>query len=443
MRRYLAASLIIGAAAAGAVLLLWQAAGWWLGPAEALGAFYQRLGLVPPGAAGLRSALAQWLAVPVAALLVAWCTVDIPRPALKLVAVCGIGFVLAGVSPSLALFSSTLALSHEDAAAGPATFWLFEPFSGLAAGALAFLGGLAYGNTEAGGRKRVLHSLMGARLSEATLARWVDAPGPLPLKGEPRELTVVRCRIFNMGELQDKLDAGDLVRASNEYLRAAGEFLLARGAFLDECAPDGLRAVFGLPDSDRAAADACEAALELRRRLVNLSTEHESRWNLRPQFGVGLASGDMAVGLFGSTESGRLGVVGALLEKSRRLCDANERLGSQLLIDARTHQLAGDQMEVRPLQLWRDETSGRLQECFELLAAAGELDDEARQRRDQFWQGVIRLREGRSLEALECFAKARDPDRPDPVLERMAEAAEELLPGRPVGSPVSAMASRA
>lgn len=441
MRRYLAASLIIGSAAAGAVMLLWQVAGWWEGPAAALDGFYQRLGLVPPGAAATHSALAQWLAVPAAALLVAWCTVDITRPALKLVAACGIAVVLAGVSPSLALFSSTLELSHND---GPAAagYWLFEPFSGLAAGLLAFLGGLAYGNTEGGRRKRVLHGLMGARLSEATLARWVDSPGPLPLKGEPRELTVVRCRIFNMGELQDKLDAGDLVLASNEYLRAAGEFLLARGAFLDECAPDGLRAVFGLPDADNAAADACEAALELRRRLVNLSVEHESRWNLKPQFGVGLASGEMAVGLFGSTESGRLGVVGGLLEKSRRLCDANERLGSQLLVDARTHQLAGDRMEVRPLQLWRDETSGRLQECFELLAAAGELDDAARQRRDHFWQGVIRLREGRAPEALECFTKARDPDRADPVLERMAEAAEDLLPGSPAAQAATVASTR-
>lgn len=429
MRRYLAAALVIGTMAATVVLVLWQWIGWGAGMTTAFHDLYQRLGLVPPQSAPIAAAVLCWISVAVTAIAVAWCAIDIPKPELKMVAVGGIATVILGLSPSLALFSSVLqtnrAASDPGLAAARPTYWLLDPVAALFAGALALGGGLAYGQTSQGRRKRLLVDLAGNRFSRASLANWVDADEPLPLHGEMRELSVVRCRIFNMSQLQERLSAAELLRAGNEFLRAAGDFLVARGAFLDECAADGVRAVFGLPKSDNCAADACAAALELRTRLTNLALEHESRWNIGPEFGVGIASGPIAIGSFGSHENGRLGFIGSLLEDSRRLCDSNETMGSRLLIDERTRTMASERIEVRSLALEGGTASG-LGDAHELLAAAGALDEAARRRRDHFNLGIARLREQRAREALECFELARDSDRPDVVLDRMTGIARAL-----------------
>jgi hypothetical protein len=84
-----------------------------------------------------------------------------------------------------------------------------------------------------------------------------------------------------------------------------------------------------------------------------------------------------------------------------------------------------DLFEVRPVEMVYDPVDCVLHEIFQLLALRDQFSVEDRMRRDQFWQGVIFLREKREEEALEAFSRARLPGLEDGPLDYFTTKAQE------------------
>ena len=122
---------------------------------------------------------------------------------------------------------------------------------------------------------------------------------------------------------------------------------------------------------------------------------------------VGVNSGEMAVGQFGSRRLGGFGVAGEEVAFARRLCAANLIYGSTVLIGARTFELAEAAIEARPLELLRRRLGDNWLEVYELLGEPHDLTPEDLARRDLFWTGVIFYREKRLADALDKFTQAR------------------------------------
>ena len=102
---------------------------------------------------------------------------------------------------------------------------------------------------------------------------------------------------------------------------------------------------------------------------------------------VGVNSGEMAVGRFGSRRLGGFGVAGEEVAFARRLCAANLIYGSRVLIGARTFELAEATIEARPLELLRRRLGENWLEVYELLGEPHELSQDDLARRDLFWTG--------------------------------------------------------
>src|SRR5690606_25167597 len=121
--------------------------------------------------------------------------------------------------------------------------------------------------------------------------------------GGVRDGTGLTCRLLNHAELREKLEPAELLKMSNLFLRSVWTFVMSRGAYLDESGPELVRVFFGMVEpSDDHAEQACRSALELRARLKNLGQECESRWFQKLQYGVGISSGPMTVGVYGSKQ---------------------------------------------------------------------------------------------------------------------------------------------
>ncbi len=322
---------------------------------------------------------------------VAWTTIDISRPMLKLAIAAAVLIEIVGASWVLHLFGI-----------------FFSPYPSIAAilDALAF--GLLYAQSPAGQRKHTLYKVVGDRMSPRTFDTLLNSDVPLKFNGEMRGGTVLLCEILNHDELVAALHLPDYVAMTHAFLRNAAEFLMERGAYLDECDNEKARAIFGvpLPEADHATV-ACEAALELVDRLDRVNEECLSLWSQRFDYRISINTGDILIATAGVHHPGALNASGETVDFAGRMCAANAIYGTRILINSRAFMLAESAVEVRPVELiQRHRDRPDREEVYELLARAGTLSTPERERRDDFWKAVILYREKRWDEALALFRKA-------------------------------------
>jgi adenylate cyclase len=406
--RYLKVSIFIGLLVSGLVAVLFEAG--LLHPLDQALARLLGYRAAPAADRTLHLSLAT-----VFALAIAWTTIDVPRDSLKLVIAAGALAQVVGVVWVLHLQRI-----------------FFSPWACLAAIAGSTILGLAYAQTEAGRRKRLLRGVLGDRVSSGTFTALLDAPQPVNLEGERREVTVVVCEIFNHDDLESALSAPDYVALTNSFRRNASELLVERGGYLDECDGESIRVIFGAPLADaRHAATACEAALALGARLDEVNRECHTVWKQMFDFRLGVNSGEMTLAAYGSRRLGAYSVAGEPADFARRLCRANLIYGTRVLLGSLSSVLAEDAIEVRPMELiQRFDDHGR-EEIYELLGRRHALSEEALERRDTFWRAVIRYREQTWDEALALFHSARTPGGTDGPVEFYIRRIEQLRAGLP------------
>ena len=346
------------------------------------------------------------------ALGIAWTTIDINRPAFKMI-------VAALAFGEIFTFSALLALGGV----------YFSPILPAAAVLMAFAAGFSYSRSLTGQRQRLVDWAFGPRVSLQQTRALVDGRAAIEPEGQLEELTLVVCEIFNHQQLMEGLDPSAYATVSNRFANCAAEILVEKGGTLAACDGEGVRVIFGapLPLASHAAA-ACRAALEVGRQIKILNEECAREHNgVTCDLRIGINSGEMAVGHFGSRRLGGFGVAGEEVAFARRLCAANLIYGSTILLGARTFEMAEAAIEARPLELLRRRLGDNWLEVYELLAEPHQLSPEDLARRDLFWTGVIFYREKRLRDALEKFlqAKAGSPQ-PDGPLDFYIQRIKQL-----------------
>ncbi len=384
------------------------------------GAFYKLdgwlgvfLGQGVPAADG--RSVSQYAAVLLLAGGIAWTTIDLNRPTMK---------ILIAFAALLEVVGMTVVLNLYDI--------YFSPCAPVTALLVAFVGGMLYARTSAGQRKRILDEVFGDRISRGSFNQLLDSNQQLRFAGEVRTASVVVCEIFNHDELMEQLATEHFVAATNLLLRRGADFLVEKGGYLDDCAGETLRVIFGAPlDDENHAERACEAALELATELDAVNVECMQRWNQALDFRIGVNSGEMVCAAYGSKRLGTFSVAGEPVDFARRLAAANTIYGSRILIGSHTMELSPQAVEVRPMELVRTRDERSREEVYELLGLHNTLPDDALARRDLFWKGIIYYREQLWEEALQHFRAALPADGIDAPLEFYIRRTEQLKEGLP------------
>ena len=335
----------------------------------------------------------QYLSFVALAFGIAWTTIDINRPAFK-------GLVATLALAEVFTFSALAATLYG---------FYFSPVLSGTAILMSFGAALVYSYSQIGQRQRVVDAEFGPRVSGEQERALVDGSAELNVEGQLQELTLVVCEIFNHQQLMDALEPARYATVSNRFLHAATDALVEQGGTLAASDGEGVRVLFGapLPLASHASV-ACRAALAVARQVRRLNQELGAEHaGLTCDVRVGVNSGDMAVGHFGSRRLGGFGVAGEEVAFARRLCAANLIYGSTVLIGARTFELAESTIEARPLELLRRRIGENWLEVYELLGEPQDMTPDALARRDLFWTGVIFFREKRLADALEKFSEAR------------------------------------
>ena len=407
--RYLKASLLIAAAAAVIALGFYEAGSF--NRMDAWLAVFLGQGVPEPDA----HSIAQYAAVLLISLGIAWTTVDLNLAAIKTLVA---GAALAEI------VALTIVLNLYGV--------YFSPLPALSALLVAYGGGIIYARTPAGLRKRCLEEMFGDRISRVTFNKLLDSNEPLRFAGEMRTASVVVCEIFNHDELMERLSTEHFVAATNLLLRRGADFLVEKGGYLDECAGETLRVIFGAPYTDEYHAErASEAALELANQLDAVNRECIEKYNQALDFRIGVNSGEMVCAAYGSSRLGAFTVAGEPVDFAHRLCAANTVYGSRILTGSTTLELSAAAVEVRPMELVRTRDERSREEVYELLGLRNSLPDDALARRDLFWKGIIYYREQLWDDALEHFRAAIPIEGIDAPLDFYIRRTEQLRDGLP------------
>ena len=249
--------------------------------------------------------------------------------------------------------------------------------------------------------KAQLRRQFGARVSPQLFEYLVEHPGVVDLAGEEREVTCFFSDLAGFTELSEALTSRRTVGLLNRYMAAMNEVLTQHDAYVNKFLGDGIMAIWGAFATDTPHAErACRAALGCAARLTELAKDPDlAELSMR----IGIATGVVTIGDCGAPPDLRdYTVIGDSANLAARLESANKQFGTKILVNARTRELASDQIISRPLGTITVVGQKKPTDVHEVLALAGGRDRRAkrtpgrhRARRHRFPRpGVRRLTRG-------------------------------------------------
>lgn len=285
---------------------------------------------------------------------------------------------------------------------------------------IALLASLIFQYYLEGRERRFIKNAFSRYVSPELIKKIIADPRSLSLGGEKRELTIFFSDIAGFTAVSESLPADQLVSLLNHYLTEMTDIILASGATLDKYEGDAIIAFWNAPiNIEDHPYKAVKAALDCQKRLKELRPQFETQYGVDMHMRIGLHTGLVNVGNFGSRERFDYTVIGDTANLAARLEGVNKVFGTYILISEQTKELLGDRIPCRKLGTIR--VVGRKQgiDVYEPLAD-GQMGVEE-------FQACLKQYEDKELElALSGFSKLNK----DPVAKTyLVRIAQELQSG--------------
>jgi class 3 adenylate cyclase/CHASE2 domain-containing sensor protein len=177
------------------------------------------------------------------------------------------------------------------------------------------------------------------------------------LKGGKKILTVLFADLQGFTHQFENADPEVMVSQLNEYFDVMTEIVLNHGGTYDKYMGDSIMAFFGAPaEMPNHAEMACRAAMEMQKALMQLNERWGQGGERTLSHGIGISSGEMFVGNFGSKNIKNFTVMGSNVNLGSRL-EAYTRIAHwPVIISEQTWALSGD--TVRVIDLGRIQVKG-------------------------------------------------------------------------------------
>lgn len=196
--------------------------------------------------------------------------------------------------------------------------------------------------------------------------------GRVELGGERRNATVLFADIRGFTRMSEGLPPEEVVAFLNDYLGHMVGCVLDNGGVLDKFIGDAVMALFGVPVSRGAEADAraaLQCALEMSQRLDDLNAERAAQGKAAIDIGIGVHSGELIAGNIGAPQRMEYTVVGDTVNVCSRIEGLTKRLGKRILLSDATAELAGEHFRLQELDTLPVKGRQRPVRLFTLLAS--------------------------------------------------------------------------
>lgn len=182
-------------------------------------------------------------------------------------------------------------------------------------------------------RERVSQTL-GQYVPETIAARLVE--DATSLEPQVRHGAVLMADIESFSSFAEGRDPRDVIETLNAFLAECTDLISQRDGVLVSYLGDGFLVTFNTP---LAVANPAAAALQAAQDLIHL-TERKTYSGHQVKLRIGIASGDIAAGIIGSTKRQAFTVYGDTVNRAARLEQFNKTCGTTVLMDAETKEQA-------------------------------------------------------------------------------------------------------
>lgn len=218
-------------------------------------------------------------------------------------------------------------------------------------------------------KRREIRNVFARYLSPAVLRTVLSRPDEVRLGGHRVEATVLFSDLAGFTGLAEKLEPETVGRVLNLYFTEMTRIVFAHKGTIDKFIGDSVMAFWGTPLADEEhAAHACRAALAMQARMRTLREEMKRQGLPELRMRIGIHTGEVIVGNFGSTELYNYTVLGDTVNLASRLEGANKDLGTEVLASRAVVDRAGSAVQVKPLGRIRVRGRNEEIEVFELLS---------------------------------------------------------------------------
>lgn len=166
------------------------------------------------------------------------------------------------------------------------------------------------------------------------------------LGGKRRKLTVLYCDIRNFTPLSESMTPEELSTLLNDYFTEMVSAVSSCRGVVDKFIGDAVMAVFGLTGSENHASDAVKAALSMRKALENFNQKRKLQGDLPIDNGIGIHTGEMIAGYFGSRDRLEFTVIGNTVNMASRIESQSRKPNPPVLFSAEVAEDIKDDFDV-------------------------------------------------------------------------------------------------
>jgi adenylate cyclase len=207
-------------------------------------------------------------------------------------------------------------------------------------------------------QRRRIRSAFGQYLSPDLVEQLAQSPDKLVLGGEDREMSILFSDVRGFTTISElyKDNPQGLTSLMNSFLTPLTNAIIEHKGTIDKYMGDAIMAFWNAPlnDADHEI-NACEAALEMLRRVDTLNGQREQQAKENGQrfiplkVGVGINTGRCVVGNMGSDLRFNYSVLGDSVNLASRLEGQSKNYGLPIILGSRTASVVGDKFAVLEL----------------------------------------------------------------------------------------------
>lgn len=182
-----------------------------------------------------------------------------------------------------------------------------------------------------------------------------------PSSGREQQVAVLFSDLRDFTAFSENMLPYDVIHILNRYFRKMGEAILANHGFIDKYMGDGIMAIFGLQDDDRAqggsasaprspgasdssaarvVANAIRAGLDMQAGLAEFNAYARRHFQHELRMGLGIHYGEAIIGEVGHPRSMQFSALGDTVNMASRVESACKRAQAEFLISETTRQHA-------------------------------------------------------------------------------------------------------
>jgi adenylate cyclase len=207
----------------------------------------------------------------------------------------------------------------------------------------------------------------GRFLSPAIVDKIMCAEGVLELGGQRTVVTTLFCDIRGFTNTAERIQPAELVSLLNEYFTAMTQIIFDHNGTLDKYVGDEIMAVFGAPvSSGDDPHQAVRAALAIQARNAELNALRKSENRTCIELGIGIDTGEVTAGYFGSPMRMEFTVIGDRVNTAARFCGMAGP--GQIVTGKETWDAVADRIEGRFLGDLELKGKARAVPAYEILA---------------------------------------------------------------------------